>query len=75
MTRTRFRVVGVLAAAALVAAGCSSSSSSPAANGGLPADQLVKAGTLTVCSDTSYPPQESLDSSNTAIGSDIDLAA
>jgi polar amino acid transport system substrate-binding protein len=74
VTRTRFRVVGVLAAAALVAAACSSSSSSPAAAGGLPADQLIKAGTLTVCSDTSYPPQESLDSSNKAIGSDIDLA-
>jgi len=34
----------------------------------------VKAATLTVCSDTSYPPQESLDASNKAIGSDIDLA-
>lgn len=74
MTRTRFRVVGVLAAAALVAAACSSSSSTPAANGALPADQLIKAGTLTICSDTSYPPQESLDASNKAIGSDIDLA-
>jgi polar amino acid transport system substrate-binding protein len=39
----------------------------------IPADQLIKAGTLTVCSDTSYPPQETLDSSNKAIGSDIDL--
>jgi len=75
VTRTRFRVVGILAAAALIAAGCTSSSSTPAANGPVPADQLVKASTLTVCSDTSYPPQESLDSSNTAIGSDIDLAA
>jgi polar amino acid transport system substrate-binding protein len=66
---SRFRFAGVFAAAALVAAtvliaGCSSSSYS-----------LVKSGTLTVCSDTSYPPQESLDSSNKAIGSDIDLAA
>ncbi len=40
----------------------------------IPADQLIKAGTLTVCSDTSYPPQETLDSSNKAVGSDIDLA-
>jgi polar amino acid transport system substrate-binding protein len=61
-------MVGVMAAAVIVSgmalAGCSSSSSV----------QLVKAGTLTVCSDTSYPPQESLDSSNKAVGSDIDLA-
>jgi polar amino acid transport system substrate-binding protein len=41
----------------------------------VPAAQLVKAGTLTVCSDTSYPPQETLDKNNTAVGSDIDLAA
>jgi polar amino acid transport system substrate-binding protein len=39
----------------------------------VPADQLIKAGTLTVCSDTSYPPQESLDANNDAVGSDIDL--
>jgi len=66
---SRFRFAGVFAAVALVAAtvliaGCSSSSYS-----------LVKSGNLTVCSDTSYPPQESLDSSNKAVGSDIDLAA
>ncbi len=41
----------------------------------VPADQLIAAGTLTVCSDTSYPPQETLDSSNVAVGSDIDIAA
>jgi polar amino acid transport system substrate-binding protein len=40
----------------------------------VPANELVKAGTLTVCSDTSYPPQESLDKNNKAVGSDIDLA-
>ena len=39
------------------------------------ADQLIKAGTLTVCSDTSYPPQETLDKNNSAVGSDIDLGA
>ena len=63
-------MLGIFAATAMVAglglAGCSSSSS-----GSL---QLIKDGTLTVCSDTSYPPQESLDSSNNAVGSDIDLA-
>ena len=73
MSSSRFRIAGVIAAAALVAAGCSSSSSTPAPSGGVPADQLIKAGTLTACSDTSYPPQESLDTSNVAIGSDIDL--
>jgi polar amino acid transport system substrate-binding protein len=69
VTPSRFRFVGVVAVSALVAmtfvvAGCSSSGYS-----------LVKSGTLTVCSDTSYPPQESLDSSNKAVGSDIDLAS
>jgi polar amino acid transport system substrate-binding protein len=39
-----------------------------------PANELVTAGTLTVCSDTSYPPQESLDANNKPVGSDIDLA-
>jgi polar amino acid transport system substrate-binding protein len=80
---TRFRIVGALAAAVIVVGACSSSATtapSAAAGGGTkvvataPADQLIKAGTLTVCSDTSYPPQESLDSSNNAVGSDIDLA-
>ncbi len=81
MTRSRFRVVGVLAAAALLVGACSSSAASPTPAGGttnvvatVPADQLIKAGTLTACSDTGYPPQESLDSSNVAVGSDIDLA-
>jgi polar amino acid transport system substrate-binding protein len=73
MIPSRFRIAGMIAAAALVAAGCSSSSSTTAPSGGVPADQLIKAGTLTACSDTSYPPQESLDSSNVAIGSDVDL--
>jgi polar amino acid transport system substrate-binding protein len=40
----------------------------------VPGNELITAGTLTVCSDTSYPPQETLDSSNNAVGSDIDLA-
>ncbi|MGZ6267429.1 MAG: ABC transporter substrate-binding protein [Candidatus Limnocylindrales bacterium] len=73
MIRSRFRAVGILAAAALLAGACSSSGSTTAPGGAVPADQLIKAGTLTACSDTSYPPQESLDASNVAIGSDIDL--
>jgi polar amino acid transport system substrate-binding protein len=41
----------------------------------IPESSLVKAGNLTICSDTSYPPQEALDpSTHEAIGSDIDLA-
>jgi polar amino acid transport system substrate-binding protein len=80
VTRTRLRVVGILAAAALIAAGCTSSAASPTPAGSatkvvatVPADQLIKAGALTACSDTSYPPQETLDASNKAVGSDIDL--
>lgn len=37
------------------------------------ADQLIKAGTLTICSDTSYPPQEFLDANQKPTGADIDL--
>jgi polar amino acid transport system substrate-binding protein len=74
--------VCVLAAAVLAASACSSSTATtaPTGNAGktpvanVPSDQLIKAGTLTACSDTGYPPQESLDSSNKAVGSDIDLA-
>jgi len=77
---SRPRVLGLLAAAAIVLGACSSSSATTAPAGGTtvvataPAGQLIKDGTLTVCSDTSYPPQESLDTSNNAVGSDIDLA-
>jgi polar amino acid transport system substrate-binding protein len=99
---SRFRAVGVLAAAALLVGACSSSAATtaptaaptpaptvatteaattgasvaptPAPLPTVPTAQLIKAGTLTVCSDTSYPPQETLDKSNNAVGSDIDLA-
>lgn len=102
MFASRFRAVGVLAAAALLVGACSSSTATtaptaaptpaptvattaaattaasvaptPAPLPAVPAAQLIKAGTLTVCSDTSYPPQETLDKSNKAVGSDIDLA-
>jgi polar amino acid transport system substrate-binding protein len=79
VTASRFRIVGLLAAMAIVLSACSSSTATAAPTKGAtvvataPADQLIKAGTLTVCSDTSYPPQESLDASNMAVGSDIDL--
>ena len=81
MISSRFRIAGAVAAAAIAFAGCSSTATtapSAAATTNVvatvPTDQLIKPGTLTVCSDTSYPPQESLDSSNNAVGSDIDLA-
>jgi len=83
MIPSRMRIVGVVASALLVAGACSTSAAtSPAAQSvapavkvvaTAPADQLIKAGTLTVCSDTSYPPQESLDENNKAVGVDVDL--
>jgi len=57
------------------AAASSSASASASALASAPSSELVKAGTLTVCSDTSYPPQENLDTNLGAVGSDIDLAA
>jgi len=41
--------------------------------GSVPADQLVVAGRLTVCSDMPYPPQEFFDADGNPTGSDIDL--
>ena len=40
----------------------------------IPADQLVAAGTLTVCTDATNAPQESLDAAGSVVGSDIDIA-
>ncbi len=62
-------------AAASVAASVASVAPTVAPLPKVPADQLIKAGALTVCSDTSYPPQEYMDASNTPVGSDLDLAA
>jgi polar amino acid transport system substrate-binding protein len=83
MASTRLRTVGLLSAAILaVSAGaCSSTAATP--SGGptvkivatAPAAQLITAGTLTICSDLPYPPQEYFDTDGTtAIGSDIDIA-
>jgi polar amino acid transport system substrate-binding protein len=41
----------------------------------VPADQLITAGKLTVCSDIPYPPQEFFDDQGNPTGSDIDLGA
>jgi polar amino acid transport system substrate-binding protein len=78
MIPSRMRVLGALAIAVLAVSACSSAAATPTGPAvtivaTAPADQLIKAGTLTVCSDTSYPPQEYLDENNQAIGSDIDL--
>ncbi|HEX7492173.1 MAG TPA: ABC transporter substrate-binding protein [Candidatus Limnocylindrales bacterium] len=63
----------VTTAPSVAASTAASSAPSAAALPTIPADQLIKAGTLTVCSDTSYMPQEGLDTSQKPIGSDIDL--
>jgi polar amino acid transport system substrate-binding protein len=101
VTRSRFRVVGVLVATAILVGACSSSAASPtpaptptptptvapseAASAPasvaptsaplptVPTTDLIAAGTLTVCSDTSYPPQESLDANQKPVGSDVEL--
>jgi polar amino acid transport system substrate-binding protein len=98
--KSRFRAIGVLAAAAVLVGACSSSAASPTAAPtaaptpapvattaasataaasvaatipAIPSGQLIKDGTLTVCSDTSYPPQEFLDANQKPVGADIDL--
>jgi polar amino acid transport system substrate-binding protein len=97
MNRSRFRILGVIAAAAIVAGACTSAgaTASPTATAvpptatpasaapgsptmaplpTVPATDLIAAGKLTICSDTAYPPQESLDSNQKPVGSDIDLS-
>lgn len=79
MTASRLRVVGMLAAAVIVAGACTSSAGTSAPSAKIvataPTNQLIKAGTLTICSDLPYPPQEYFaEDLTTAIGSDIDLA-
>ena len=39
-----------------------------------PPNNLVRPGTVTFLSDTTYPPQESMDTNNQAVGFDIDIA-
>src|SRR5215469_2195210 len=55
--------------------GSTSSTSSSPAKSSIPApNDLITPGYLTVGSDTTYPPQESIDpSTNQAVGFDIDL--
>jgi polar amino acid transport system substrate-binding protein len=75
------KIIGLVLALALVAtvvalAGCSgakSSGTTPAAKPAAADLKLVKSGVLTIGSDTSFPPFESLNGS-TAEGFDVDLA-
>jgi polar amino acid transport system substrate-binding protein len=53
----------------------SSPSPSPAPIATVPADQLILAGNLFVCSDIPYPPQEFFDEQGNPTGSDIDIGA
>lgn len=72
MASIRLRTVGLLASAVLALSACSGSSATAAPTGA--ASQVMTPGTLTVCSDLPYPPQEFFDTDGTtAIGSDIDL--
>jgi polar amino acid transport system substrate-binding protein len=70
--------LGILLVLALLLGACGSSGSSstasaPTANVTPPSD-LIHAGTLTVGSDTTYPPQEYIDTTtNKATGFDVDL--
>jgi polar amino acid transport system substrate-binding protein len=76
---SRLRTIGVLAATVIVAGACTSSAATSAPSAKIvataPANQLITAGTLTICSDLPYPPQEYYDADGTTpIGSDIDIA-
>ena len=77
--------VGILILVAMLLAACGSNTttgggSTPTANPATPTvappSDLITAGTLTVGSDTTYPPQEYIDTAtNQATGFDIDLIA
>lgn len=80
--RWRLSALAVLAAA-LTACGGTSTGASPSPTAAASASpqgiktptNLVKAGTLTFLSDTTYPPQESIDpATNQAVGFDVDVA-
>jgi polar amino acid transport system substrate-binding protein len=86
---SKSRVLGVLAVGAVVLAACSGSSTSPSPSGStatsastvaspspvaqVPAEELLFADKLVICSDLPYPPQEFFDDSGNPIGSDIEI--
>jgi polar amino acid transport system substrate-binding protein len=80
-TRWRLAALGVLAVALAACGGGNSTATTPSPTA-TPSPQgiktpttLVKAGTLTFLSDTTYPPQESIDpATNKAVGFDVDIA-
>ncbi len=90
MTRATTRRLGALAAAGLLLSACASyptvpRSSSPSASAsftpspqalGIPVPQnLLRPGVITFLSDTTYPPQESIDpATNKPVGFDVDIA-
>lgn len=61
---------GLAVAVAVALTGCSSE---PTVDASIPAPSLVKAGTLTVCSDMPYAPFESVGEDGKPVGFDIDL--
>jgi len=69
----------VVVAAALIVAACGGTSgtgsSSPSSGTVKAPSNLITAGTITFLSDTTYPPQESIDpATNKAVGFDVDIA-
>ena len=63
---------GASGSAASLPSASASAASSPVAT--VPDAQLVLPGTLFVCIDIPYPPQEAFDDQGTPIGSDVDIA-
>lgn len=76
-TRNLFKALAITSALGLALAGCGSSSNDSKDKTGSSADkpELIKAGTLTVCSDVPYPPFEDFDktSSSGFKGFDVDV--
>lgn len=73
--------MGLALGATLLLSACGSTgTSTPTANSNCPSSStvaswhLVTSGKLTIASDTTYPPAESLDSTGKAVGYDMDLA-
>ncbi len=67
-------LVGVLVVLTLLLAACGSSTTTTTTPSGTPTPDLKVPGVLTVGSDTTYPPQESIDTAtNKAVGFDVDL--
>src|SRR5712664_2067937 len=79
--RWRLSALAVLAVALTACGGGTSTGPSPSPTPSVSPQgiktptNLVKAGTLTFLSDTTYPPQESIDTAtNKAVGFDVDVA-